>query len=41
MAARVARNGQTQHRTRDAYREAVHFTEFGDCVLAGCPWPRT
>jgi len=32
----VASNGQTQHRTRDTYREAVHFTEFGDCLLAGC-----
>lgn len=29
-------NGQTVHRTRDTYREAVHFTEFGDCILAGC-----
>jgi len=32
----VASNGQTRHRTRDTYREAVHFTEFGDCLLAGC-----
>jgi len=25
----------TQTRTRDTYREAFHFTEMGDCVLAG------
>lgn len=25
-----------QTRTRNADREAYHFTEFGDCILAGC-----
>ena len=27
---------QTRHRTRDAVREAIHVTEFGDCVVVGC-----
>jgi len=33
----VAPRGQTTHRTRADYREAVHATEFGDVVVAGCP----
>ncbi|MBP7140483.1 MAG: HAMP domain-containing protein [Opitutaceae bacterium] len=28
-------NGRTYERTRDHYREMYHFTERGDCVLAG------
>lgn len=30
-------NTQTQFRDRDGFREAYHFTEMGECVLAGRP----
>ena len=32
----LAGSPQTRHRTRSTFREAVHFTELGDCVVAGC-----
>jgi heavy metal sensor kinase len=32
---RIDRDTQTHTRTRDSFREAYHFTEMGDCVLAG------
>lgn len=32
---RLGRDTQTHLRTRDSFREAYHFTEMGDCVLAG------
>jgi len=32
---RVAGDTRTHTRMRDAFREAYHFTELGDCVLAG------
>jgi len=28
---------RTHKRTRDSLREVYHFTELGDCILAGCP----
>ena len=31
------RNTQIQFRDRDGFREAYHFTELGECVLAGRP----
>ena len=33
---RVGTDTQLHTRTRDGQREAFHFTEFGDCLLAGC-----
>ncbi len=32
----LATDTRLQTRTRNADREAFHFTEFGDCILAGC-----
>ena len=32
---RLASGGRMDARTRDTFRETYHFTEFGDCVLAG------
>jgi two-component system OmpR family sensor kinase len=31
------RDTTTQNRTRNAFREAFHFTEMGDCILVGRP----
>jgi len=32
----LARSAQARHRTRGPYREVVHFTEMGACVVVGC-----
>jgi heavy metal sensor kinase len=37
LPASDGRNTQTQFRDRDGLREAYHFTERGECVLAGRP----
>lgn len=37
LPQREARDTQTRFRDRDGMREAYHFTEMGECVLAGRP----
>ncbi|MCW1883419.1 ATP-binding protein [Luteolibacter flavescens] len=37
LPVREARDTQTRFRDRDGMREAFHFTEMGECVLAGRP----
>jgi two-component system OmpR family sensor kinase len=37
LPQREARDTQTRFRDRDGVREAYHFTEMGECVLAGRP----
>src|SRR5690606_13007527 len=37
LPRREARDTQTRFRDRDGMREAFHFTEMGECVLAGRP----
>lgn len=37
MPALTGRDTQTRFRDRDGMREAYHFTELGECVLAGRP----
>jgi heavy metal sensor kinase len=37
LPQREARDTQTRFRDRDGMREAFHFTEMGECVLAGRP----
>ncbi|MCW1921658.1 ATP-binding protein [Luteolibacter arcticus] len=37
LPQREARDTQTRFRDRDGLREAYHFTEMGECVLAGRP----
>jgi two-component system OmpR family sensor kinase len=37
MPGEEGRDTQTRFRDRDGFREAFHFTELGECVLAGRP----